>query len=79
MKQHIAEWLWRAVIICALGWIGWELHQIREEMLLPADEQISAEAAPDDLQGSVDALGEHVVRLNEKVDAMMMAMMQWKR
>ena len=78
VKRLIAEWLWRAAIICALGWIGWEMHQIRLQMQQPDDEATTA-AAPDDLQDSLDELSDGIARLNEKVDAMMVAMLQLKR
>jgi hypothetical protein len=78
MKRTIAEWLWRAAIICALGWIGWEMHQIRLQMQQPDDEATTA-AAPDDLQDSLDELSAGMATLNKKVDAMMVAMLQLKR
>ena len=78
MKRLIAEWLWRAAIVCALGWIGWEMHQIRVQMQMPDDETTTA-AVPDDLQDSLDELSDGIARLNEKVDAMMVAMLQLKR
>jgi hypothetical protein len=77
MKQLIAEWLWRAAIICALAWIGMELRQIHEDLTQPADE-VSA-SAPDDVQRTLDGLNEDVAQLNDKVDAIMVAMMQLKR
>ena len=78
MKRLIAEWLWRAALVCALGWIGWEMHQIRVQMQQPYDEATTA-AAPDDLQDSLDDLSDGIAKLNEKVDAMMVAMLQLKR
>jgi len=79
MKRTLAEWLWRAAIVCARGWIGWEMHQIRVQMQQPGDDQTTAEAESDPLQESLDALREDVATLNEKVDAMMVAMLQLKR
>jgi hypothetical protein len=79
MKRMIAEWLWRAALICTLGWIGWELHEIRLEMQRPVEDQATAEAESDPLQEGLDALRDDVTTLNEKVDAMMAAMMQLKR
>jgi hypothetical protein len=78
VKRPIAEWLWRAALVCALGWIGWEIHQIRVQMQQPDDETTTA-AAPDDLQDSLDDLSDGIAKLNEKVDAMMVAMLQLKR
>jgi hypothetical protein len=79
MKRLITEWLWRATLFCALAWIGWELHEIRLEMQRPVEDQTTADADPDPLQESLDALRDDVATLNEKVDAMMVAMMQLKR
>jgi predicted transcriptional regulator len=77
MKQQIAEWLWRAAVLCALGWIGVELRQIHEDLIEPADEVTAS--APDDVQSTIDDLNEDVAKLNDKVDAIMAAMMQLKR
>jgi hypothetical protein len=77
VKRLIAEWLWRTAIVCALGWIGWEMHQIRVQMQQPDDEAITA-ATRDDLQDSLDDLSDGIAKLNEKVDAMMVAMLQLK-
>jgi hypothetical protein len=51
----------------------------RLEMQRPAEDQTTAEAESDPLQESLDALREDVATLNEKVDAMMVAMLQLKR
>jgi len=78
MKKLLAEWLWRVAIVCALGWGGWELHQIRLQLQQP-DEEATTATAPDDLQDSLDDLNDGIAKLNEKVDAMMVAMLQFKR
>lgn len=78
MKKLLAEWLWRAAIVCALGWVGWELHQIRLQLQQP-DEETTTATAPDNLQDSLDDLNDGIAKLNEKVDAMMVAMLQLKR
>ena len=65
----------RAAILGALGWIGWE----RLEMQQPVEDQTTAEAEPDPLQESLDALRDDVATLNEKVDAMMVTMLQLQR
>ena len=77
MRRLVAEWLWRAAVVCALGWIGWEMHQIRVEMQQPVE--ATTAAAPDDIQDSLDDLAEGIAKLDEKVDAMMLAMLQLKR
>ncbi|HMO47774.1 MAG TPA: hypothetical protein PKB14_17310 [Rubrivivax sp.] len=80
MTRQIAEWLWRAAMVCALAWIGWELHQMRLELGPPEDDQATAEAsAPDDLQAGIGELGEQVAALHEKIDAIMIAMTQLRR
>ena len=79
MNRLIADWLWRMALLGALCWIGWELHGVREDMVQPVDDQATTAAAPDDVQNSLDDLRDGVARLNAKVDAMMMAMMQLKQ
>jgi hypothetical protein len=79
VKRLIAEWTWRTVIVCALGWIGWELHQMRLEMQQPTDDQTTAEAGSDDVQDGLDDLSDAVARLEAKLDAIMMAMLQLKQ
>jgi hypothetical protein len=78
MNSAIAEWLWRAVLICALGWIGWELHVFHEEMVQPLDDQGAVTASPDMLQSSLDDIHEELAGLSEKVDALMVAMARSK-
>jgi hypothetical protein len=78
VQRLLGEWLWRAAIVCALGWIGWELHQMRVNLKQPDDEATVA-AAPDDLQDRLDALIDDVATLNAKIDAIMVAMLQLKR
>jgi hypothetical protein len=31
--------VWRLAVLAALGWIGWELHLIHEDMFDPGDEE----------------------------------------
>jgi hypothetical protein len=54
------------------------LHQIRLQLQQP-DEEATTATAPDDLQDSLDDLNDGIAKLNEKVDAMMVAMLQLKR
>ena len=35
MKRIIGEWVWRVVMVCALAWIGLELHGLREDLAQP--------------------------------------------
>ncbi len=78
MARLIFEWVWRAVIVCALGWIGWELHQIHQTLLEPADESNTA-AVDQGLQERIDDIANDVATLNEKVDAIMVAMLRLAR
>jgi len=73
MKHLIADWLWRAALIGALAWIGWELHLLHEDMNAPADDAVTAAAAPDETQDSLDALRDDLAGLTEKVDAILVA------
>ena len=80
MKRLIAEWLWRAAIVGALAWIGWELHQLRLDLQPPADDEVTAEAAaPDELQDRIDDIDDQLAALLAKVDAIMVAMAQLAR
>lgn len=65
-------------MLAAMGWIGWELQQIHEDLLLPAEDQTTAAAAPEDPAGRLDNLADGVASLNQKVDAIMIAMTQLK-
>ena len=78
MTQRMAEWLWRAAMLAAMAWIGWELQQIHQDLLLPAEDQTTAAASPDDTAGRIDELADGVASLNQKVDAIMIAMTQLK-
>ena len=80
MNRVLAEWIWRAAVVGALAWIGWELHQIRQDMMQPADESTTAAAAPDaDLLDSIDDLRDDVAALDQKVDALMIATLRLQR
>lgn len=81
MKRLIAELIWRAAIVATLAWIGWELHQIHQDMLQPEDSQTTAQAGPEspELQDSVDDLRDDIAALDQKVDALMIATAQLKK
>jgi uncharacterized protein YceH (UPF0502 family) len=80
MKRLIAEWTWRLAVLGVLAWMGLELHHIHEDMAQPADDTTTTAAAPDDdLQASVDDLHDEIATLDQKVDAMMIAMVQLKK
>ena len=80
MKRLIAEWLWRLAVLAALAWIGASLHQIHEDLLQPADDGQSMATAPDGSADSTDpsddALRQQLDLLNQKLDAIMIAMAQ---
>ncbi|MDE2082500.1 MAG: hypothetical protein KGI90_14210 [Burkholderiales bacterium] len=91
MKRLIAEWLWRLAVLAALAWIGASLHQIHEDLLQPADDGQSVATAPDgsadgsadgNADGSApsdDALRQQLDLVNQKLDAIMIAMAQLRR
>ncbi|MDE2395043.1 MAG: hypothetical protein KGL43_22620 [Burkholderiales bacterium] len=81
MKRLIAELIWRATVVAALAWIGWELHQIHQDMLQPDDSQVTASDAPDssDLGDSVDQLRDDIAGLDQKVDALLLATAQLEK
>jgi hypothetical protein len=74
MKRMIADWVWRVALLGALLWIGWELHRFHDDMMQPADEQVTASAEPDVVQDSLDTLHDDIERLTQKVDAILVAM-----
>jgi hypothetical protein len=77
MKRLVAEWLWRAAVLCALCLIAWELHLLRLDVTPSVDEQVTA-AAPDAAQESLDAIHEDLAQLTQKVDAMLFVMARAK-
>jgi hypothetical protein len=78
MKSLICDWLWRAALLGALAWIGWELHLLHEDMRQPADDQTTTAAAPDETQGELDAIRDDLERLTQKVDAILVVMTRAK-
>ena len=73
MKQLIADWLWRVALLGALGWVGWELHGFREDMMEPIDEQTAAATKPDVVQDSLKAIQDDIEDLKQKVDVILVA------
>ena len=43
--HRILDVLWRAAVLVALCWIGWELHQIHADMFEPVEEQAAEPTA----------------------------------
>jgi hypothetical protein len=76
MKRIIGEWVWRVAMVCALGWLGLELHGLREDLAQPADEDpaMTAEADGSDSQGCVDAVRQRVRDSAPKIAAAPLAM-----
>jgi hypothetical protein len=74
----IADWLWRAAVLGALGWIAWELHVLREDLNQPADSAATLAAAPDETQDSLDAIHEDLEGLTQKVNAILVVMARAK-
>jgi hypothetical protein len=78
MKRLVAEWLWRAAVLCALGVIGWELHLLRADVGQSMEDQANTAAAPDETQDSLLAIREDLAQLTQKVDAMLYVMVRGK-
>jgi hypothetical protein len=78
MKQLVAEWLWRAAVLCALVVIGWELHLLRVDIAQPVDDQSTTAAAPDETQDSLDEIHADLALLTQKVDAILVVMARAK-
>jgi hypothetical protein len=74
MNRLIADWLWRMALLGALGWIGWELHGLREDMMEPVDAQTTASTEPDVMRDSLDALHDDMEDLRQKADAILVAL-----
>lgn len=73
MKQRMVEWLWRLAVLGALGWIGWQLQRLHEDIIQPVDDQTTVTAA-DDTQDSLDSIRDDLETLNKKVDAILVVM-----
>jgi hypothetical protein len=71
MKRLIADWIWRIALLCALCWIGWELHGFHDDMMQPADEQTTTSTEPD--VDSLDSIHDDIDDLKQKVDAILIA------
>lgn len=77
MKLQIAEWLWRLALLGAVAWVGIEVHGLRQAVESAPDDQVSAQAQPDDgVQQDIADLRDDVGDLKHKVDALMIAMLK---
>jgi hypothetical protein len=77
MNRSIAEWLWRAALLCLLAWIGWGVYLIHQDTMPLPDSQ-AVEAGPDPVQRSLDDIRDDLAGLTAKVDAMLVAMARSK-
>ena len=77
VKRSIAEWLWRAALLAGLGWIGWELMLLHEDLRQPVDDETSI-AAADETLDSLDAIKDDLADLTQKVNAILVAMSRSK-
>jgi hypothetical protein len=78
LKRSIAEWLWRAALLGALAWIGWELMLLHNDLQQSPGDQATVSSADDDTLDSLDAIRDDLADLTEKVDAIMVAMTRAK-
>jgi hypothetical protein len=65
-------------ILGGLGWIGWELHVLHEDVKQSPDDQATVAAAPDETQDSPDAIRDDLERLTQKVDTILVVMARAK-
>jgi hypothetical protein len=68
MMRTLAEWLWRAAMLCALLWIGYEVRNLHADLLAPVDESTTAMADPGDTQDSLEEIRSALADLNRKVE-----------
>jgi hypothetical protein len=68
MIRSAAEWLWRAAMLCALLWVGYELRSLHADLLAPVEGATTAEADPGEIQDSLEAMREALGDLNRKVE-----------
>ena len=78
MRKGIAEWLWRAALVAALCWIGWELMLLHEDLRPTAADETTTAAAPDETLESLDAIRDDIEGLTEKVNAILVVMSRSK-
>lgn len=76
LARAIAEWVWRLAILAALGFIGFELRQLHQDITEPVEEPQSV--ASTDSDDALDAIDRQLARLNQKVDAIMLVMARAK-
>jgi len=79
MIRKIAEWSWRVAMLAALLWVGWELRQFHADYMQPVDDGSTVSAGNDDLQTSIDDLRDDVATLDQKLDAIALALATGKR
>lgn len=79
MKRQIAEWLWRAAVLCVLGVIAWQLQRLHEDVTAqPVEDTSTMAEAPDETQRSVDGIRDDIAELTQKVDAILVVMARAK-
>jgi hypothetical protein len=74
LRNSIAEWMWRAAVVCALVWIGWELHRFHGDMMQPIDDTPTVTADADEIQNGLEDVRDDLAGLNDKVDAILIAL-----
>ena len=74
MKRTIGEWLWRAALLGALAWIGYELRMLHQDLQPSADDQAAVASTPDDAQDGLDAVRDDLDDIKKKVDAILVVL-----
>jgi len=78
LKSSIAEWVWRAAVVCALAWIGWELHRFHDDMMQPVDDTPTLTADAQEVAQGLDDVRDDIADLGDKVDAILIALARSK-
>ena len=74
MKRMVGEWLWRAALLTALAWIGYELRNLHEDLQPSSDDQAAVASAPGDAQDGLDAVRDDLDDIKKKVDAILVVL-----
>ena len=74
MIRTIAEWTWRLAMLAALSWVGCELRQFHADYLEPVDDGSTVTAGTDELQSTLDEMRDDMATLNDKLDAIALAL-----
>jgi hypothetical protein len=78
MFRNFAMTAWRLAVLFALLWIGWQVQGLRDDLAAPAADPSDLSAGPDTTPPEDDTQVQ-LALLNQKLDAIMAAMVELKR